>query len=114
MFPHKPIRLPNLNVLAHKGLHQPKELKLDIESSDRICRPKTKASERFLIRTVPLVCGGVLGIHAGHLLMGLLVGFVVAVLLDLRPREQSVIRPWPQEKLTTLPWVLDRFRFRHR
>jgi hypothetical protein len=103
MVPHKPIHLPRLNVLAHHGLHHPTGHAQDVESSGQLENARAEASERLLIRTVPLVCGVVFGIHAGHPLIGLMIGLLVAIVLDLRLKERSLTRPWLHTKSSRLP-----------
>jgi len=53
----------------------------------------TEASTRMLIRLVPMVYGGVLGVLAEHVILGLLAGFVLTLALDLRMGKDSLFRP---------------------
>ena len=114
MILHKPFHFPSLNVLTHSGLHHarpPSELKA--KSADQVADTKAEVLERFLIRSVPPACGALLGGQFDLPLLGLFLGFVVAVQFDLHLKEQSLIRRWLRAKPVSPPGVHGQF-FNHR
>jgi len=99
MYPHKPIYVPSLKIPAHGARQQTgRSSDRHAKLSHQMSEATAEASERFLIRAVPLVYGVLIGSHVNHPLLGLLIGFMVTILLDLQFKDQSVIRPWLHAK----------------
>jgi len=103
MFSHQYIHAPSLNMPTYNGLYRTRSSDRHARLSHQMSEATAEASARFLVRAVPLVYGALLGGLSDHLLLGLLIGFSVTVVLDLRLKIQSVARAWLQP-------VMRRFR----
>ena len=101
MFWHKHLHFPQSSSLAHHGRQQSVHTRYGrVTLRDHASEATDEAWERFLLRTAPVAIGGLLGGHTDNLLLGALIGVVVAVLLDLRLNEYSLIRPLLSRKRT--------------
>lgn len=94
MFPTKQLYTVDPSAHTHESHRQAKRS----ESRVKFFHPMSEATADklgiFLIRVVPLVCGGLLGSHGGHPLLGVLIGLAVAVFFDLQLEQQSLIQSW--------------------
>ena len=93
MFWHKHLYFPPRHSLAHRRPQQSIRTRYGrVTSLDQAPQATDEAWERFLLRTIPVAMGVLLGSHTGNLLLGALIGLVVTVLLDLRLNEYSLIK----------------------
>lgn len=99
MYVYQHTHFPSLNVLTHKGLHLRSRSDRCADLTHQMSEAATEKASRILVRAVPLIYGVSLGALAGHLPAGLAVGIVVSAVLDLRLREESMLRPWLQPLL---------------
>lgn len=101
MFWHKHLHFPQSSSLAHHGRQQSIHTRYGrVTLGDQASEATGEAWERFLLRIAPVAIGILLGGHTDNLLLGALIGLVVAVLLDLRLNEYSLKRPWFSRKQT--------------
>jgi hypothetical protein len=101
MFWQKHLHFPPSSSLVHRGLQQSIHTRYGrVTLPAQAPKATDEAWERLLLRTAPVAMGILLGGHTDNLLLGALIGLVVAVLLDLRLNEYSLIRPRLSRKQT--------------